>query len=70
MNNKSIFEQNTGGSICYTSDVESRVRIVKECNDIKALKRALKISGLQTTVEKAINIRIRKLNKEKIRNER
>ena len=70
MNNKSIFEQNIGGSICYTSDVENRVRIVKECNDIKALKRALEISGLQTTVEKAINIRIRKLNKEKIRNER
>ncbi len=63
MKSESIFEHNIGGSICYTGDVEGRLRIVKSCRDIESLKLALKIPGLQITVEKAIHSRIRKLER-------
>ena len=60
---KSIFEHNYGSHICYSIDVPGRLAIVKNCDEIEGLKAALETIGLQKTVEKAINSRIRKLEK-------
>ena len=64
MKSESIFEHNIGGRICYTREVEGRLRIVKECRDIESLKAAFDIPCLQKTVEKAISTRIRRLERE------
>ncbi len=64
MKAESIFEHNIGGRICYTREVDGRLKIVKECRDIEALRSALDIPFLQKTVEKAIKARIRKLERE------
>ena len=61
---KNIFEKNFVGQICYSLGVEDRVRDIKKCNDIKALETARKMQGLQKTVIKAIDSRIKKLNQQ------
>jgi hypothetical protein len=61
----SIFEVNYGGHICFIVGVDDRLKKVKECTDIKALKGELNKSdmNLQATVRKAIESRIQKLDK-------
>jgi len=62
---KDIFECNIGGHICYTLDALGRMKIVRECDDIEALKTTFKTTRLQKTVEKAIILRIKRLEKSK-----
>ena len=58
---KNIFEHNIGGHICYSSDVQSRLRDIKHSDDLKGLRTAFATIGLQKTVGKAILSRIKKL---------
>ena len=62
---ENIFKKNIHGTICYSMCVEGRIKDVKSCKSIEKLKAALKTEGLQKSVEKAINIQIRKLEKQK-----
>ena len=60
--NKNIFERNIGDRICYSLDAQSRIRDIKHCDDIEALRLTLHEGIYQKTVIQAINSRIKKLD--------
>jgi len=45
----------------YTMSAEERIVIVRNCDNVQALRRALESDGLQRSVEYAIRSRLRRL---------
>jgi hypothetical protein len=48
----------------FVVDADSRLQRVRECTDANALRQALDVPGLQKAVRKAIEAKLRKMDRE------
>lgn len=58
-----IFRKMIGDHECFSMSVENRLADVKKCESIEDLKDTLNRADLQKTVDKAIRIKLKKLEK-------